>query len=212
MGAPSSRSTTQGFTPSEVEGEDKGRTKAIWTPSPRKGSLVLMENNNLKERLKDLKKNPNVPYAYIPKPIVVLDEPKFSRFPFCILFASYRMHEGRLQSGAAFYHPDLSSYRETDSGFTMFYRNRDGWSGDAADSKNDWRVVVGWSAKENHWVGLKFRGTEAVQSEEGSDWEEFFIRFTALGLADGEMCEFSDVESVVHEAETKEERLLGFQV
>lgn len=172
-----------------------------------------MENNNIKERLKDLKMKPGTPYANIPKQLIVADKPEYARFPFNVLFVSYRMREGKLQQGHAIYEPDLSLYRENDRGCGLTYWNRYGWIfGDAAP-RNDWRIFIFWDHEMKTWFGGKCKGKDVVQDAAASGWEEFFIRFTALGLADGEQCAFKAVGDAPKSiSEEKPERVLGFRV
>lgn len=135
---------------------------------------------------------PNRPTAFIPKRLSVANKPEYSHFPVNVLFLSYRNKDGRLQAGSALYEPDFHTYREKGHLTSMNYHNVYG---------GECYLEIDYDEKGIRYRGEKFvNGKSAGSAYGGDNWELFFTHFTMLGLADGEICKFEDVENVLTSA------------
>jgi hypothetical protein len=139
-----------------------------------------MPNQHRRQRIK----TPKTQIAFIPKRLAVANKPEYAHFPLNILFVSYRNKDGRLQSGTAFYEPDLQTYRKEGQLSSMRYHNIYG---------SECYLGIGYDEKNRWYRGEKFVDGKSVGSADGGDnWELFFTHFTMLGLAAGE--KFTDAE------------------
>lgn len=89
--------------------------------------------------------------------------------------------------GNALYEPDFATLKQNSVESSMEYRNKYG---------GDCRLKITHNAGEGiKYHGEKFvNGKSAGMADGGDNWKMFFVHFTALGLANGERCEFEEVE------------------
>lgn len=127
-----------------------------------------------------------VPFAFIPKPLIIPDRPELNIFPFNVMFMRFKMESGKMISGTALYEPDLDSYTQKEKVSSMEYHNKYGPA--------NW-LVIEYDRAEQRYIGRKFVNGESAGMAFGMNWKMFFIHFTALGLANGERCMFDDVPS-----------------
>ena len=64
-------------------------------------------------------------------------------------------------------------------------------------------LMIYYDPEQGRWQGEKFINGESVGSASDDSWKNFFIHFTALGLTDGEPCEF-DITKLADNANTEE--------
>jgi hypothetical protein len=128
-------------------------------------------------------------FGFIPHRLEIEDKPELNVFPFNVLFAQYKVENGKTISGSAVYEPDLGSYKQEGEMSSMEYHNIYGPA--------NWLVVV-YDKSRKSYHGNKIVNGKSVGEAGGSEWNMFFIHFTALGLANGERCMFDDVPSRVN--------------
>jgi len=125
-----------------------------------------------------------VPFAFIPHQLEIANHPELNVFPFNVMFAKYKVENGKTIMGTSLYEPDLGSFRQESSKYFMEYHNIYG--------ANSW-LEIEYDIAQKSYLGKKLVNKETVGMATGGDWKMFFIHFTALGLANGEHCEFKDV-------------------
>lgn len=124
-------------------------------------------------------------YGFIPHNLEIEGKPEFNVFPFNVMFMNFGTKDGARISGEAIYDPDLTSYVRENGKCTMKYHN--------AYGGNCW-LLIAYDETNKSYFGEKFVNDESVGIAEGPQWDKFFIHFTMLGLADGEMCKFNPVQ------------------
>jgi len=123
-------------------------------------------------------------YGFIPRRLKINDRPELNSFSFNVFFARYKLENEKLIMGIAIYEPDLMSLKKVGNEWSMNYH--DVYGGDC------WLVII-YDEVENSYVGKKFINGKSAGMAFGSQWNMFFIHFTTLGLADGEMCKFKEI-------------------
>ena len=130
-----------------------------------------------------------VQLAFIPHRLEIEDRPELNVFPFNVLFAQYKVENGKTISGDALYEPDLGSYKQEENVSSMEYHNIYGPA--------NWLVIQYDKAKQSY-LGKKFVNGESVGWAVGMNWKMFFIHFTALGLSNGERCELEETGKITN--------------
>ncbi len=125
-----------------------------------------------------------VPLAFIPHQLGITARPELNVFPFNVMFAKYKVENGKTIMGSALYEPDIGSFRQDDNKCFMEYHNIYGGQ--------SW-LEIEYNLSQKSYLGKKIVNKENVGMAVGANWRMFFIHFTALGLANGEQCEFKDV-------------------
>ena len=124
-------------------------------------------------------------FGFVPHRLEIEGRPELGFFPFNVMFLQYKM-EGEVRvTGTAIYEPDLESFRQESDVWSMGYHNAYGGTG---------RLVIEYYPEQKRYEGTKFVHGEEVGSAGGTEWNMFFVHFTALGLANGERCMFDDPE------------------
>lgn len=125
--------------------------------------------------------------AFIPHQLEIEDKSELSNFPLNVLFASWTIRNGASIMGTALYEPDFATFKQNGAESSMEYHNK--YGGDC------WLKIT-----HNAGAGIKYHGEKFVSGKSvgmadgGDNWKMFFVHFTALGLANGERCEFEEVE------------------
>jgi hypothetical protein len=84
--------------------------------------------------------------------------------------------------GSAPYQPAFRRVAKLDDGrYLLRYENEYGARGE---------LMIYYDPEKGHWYGEKYIASVSAGSASGAEWRNFFIHFTALGLANGEPCEF----------------------
>lgn len=123
-------------------------------------------------------------YGFIPHRLNIDIEPKFSNFPYNVMFMGFAEKDGKSISGTSLYNPDISTYLENEEEQRMIYRNQYGGNS---------FLEIRYKIKEHsHW-GEKYVNGESVGSAFGRTWKQFFLNVTMLGLSADERCEFKDI-------------------
>ncbi|HTE48380.1 MAG TPA: hypothetical protein VK675_00540 [Candidatus Paceibacterota bacterium] len=123
-------------------------------------------------------------FGFVPHRLEMKEFPEFNHFPFNVLFMRYGIRDGKRVSGSATYEPDFWTYRKKDNLCSMYYHNI--YGGDAY-------LKISYDEKDERYTGEKFVNGKSVGSAHCvKDWNMFFAHFTALGLFQGEQCEFKD--------------------
>ena len=128
--------------------------------------------------------NKGVFFGFVPHRLEMKEFPEFNNFPFNVLFMQYGTRDGKRVSGSATYEPEFWTYKKEGDLSSMRYHNIYG---------GDSYLTIVYDEKEKKYVGEKFVGGKSVGSAYGvEDWNMFFMHLTALGLSQGEQCEFKD--------------------
>lgn len=123
-------------------------------------------------------------FGFIPHPLEIDERPDLRVFPFNVLFAQYKVEDGKTIMGSALYEPDLGSFRQEGEKSSMHYHNIYGGK--------SWLVIEFDSAKKSY-LGKKTVDDKNAGMAIGAEWNMFFAHFTALGLTNGEKCKFEEV-------------------
>lgn len=87
--------------------------------------------------------------------------------------------------GSACYDPDFKTFKQDGTKSSMEYRNKYGG--------NAWLKITYNAENNGKYHGEKYVGGKSVGMADGPQWKGFFIHFTAIGLVNGEFCEFKKV-------------------
>jgi hypothetical protein len=124
--------------------------------------------------------------GFVPRRLEIQGRPELGIFPFNVLFAKHGTRAGRRVLGVALYQPDLASFRRDANKCVMEYRNAYGGGS---------RLVIEYDQSAGRYWGQKLVNDQVVGMAAGGEWSIFFAHFTALGLTDGETCEFHELHS-----------------
>ncbi len=124
-------------------------------------------------------------FGFIPHQLEITERPELSVFPFNVMFAKYKTEAGKTIMGSAVYEPDLASLKQEKDKWSMCYHN-------AYLGKS--RLSIEYDLIKKSYLGKKFVNDALVGSAIGAEWKMFFVHFTALGLSNGEKCEFKTVD------------------
>ena len=125
-------------------------------------------------------------YGFIPQRLAIAKRPELNLFPLNVMFAKYKVENGKTVMGSALYEPDLGSFRQGGNKRSMEYHNINGG--------RSW-LIIEYDLLQKSYMGNKLVNDRSVGVAVGADWKMFFVHFTGLGLSDGEICEFRDVKS-----------------
>lgn len=124
-------------------------------------------------------------FVFIPKPLEIADRPELSLLPFNVMFAKYKIENGKTIMGSSLYEPDLASFCNDGRKYTMQYHNIYGG--------NNW-LLMEYDLLQKSYLGEKTVNGERIGMATGMNWKMFFFHFTALGLTNGEACLFSNAK------------------
>ena len=125
-------------------------------------------------------------FGFVPHRLEMKQFPEFNNFPYNVLFMRYGIRDGKRVSGSATYEPEFWTYKKEDDLSSMRYHNI--YGGDAC-------LVIVYDEKKVEYRGEKFVGGRSVGSAYSvKDWNMFFMHLTALGIYEGEQCEFKDAD------------------
>jgi|SRR3989338_3027597 len=119
--------------------------------------------------------------GFVPNRLYINGSPAFSVFPLNVLFSCSKQEGSGITTGYSLYEPDLGSFKKTDAILSMEYHNVYGGK--------SW-LTIEYDTRIDSYVGKKEVEGKFAGMATGSDWNMFFVHFTALGLARGEKCEF----------------------
>jgi len=121
-------------------------------------------------------------YAFIPDHLSQDESSLLYNFPHTVLFAKWKIEDGQRVMGSAPYQPAFRRVAKLDDGrYLLRYENEYGARGE---------LMIYYDPEKGHWYGEKYIASVSAGSASGAEWRNFFIHFTALGLANGEPCEF----------------------
>lgn len=124
-------------------------------------------------------------YSFIPAHLEIEERPELNIFSFNVLIAMYRLNsEGKTEMGSVIYESDLTTYRKNEEIQTLSYLNK---------YNPDYRLDISYNSKEQTYRCDKFKGEENLGIAIGSNWKQFFIHVGIIGLANGETCEFQEI-------------------
>ena len=121
-------------------------------------------------------------YSFIPHQLEIESKPELNVFPLNVLFSSFGTRDGVRVSGSVCYDPDIKTFKQDGTESSIEYRNKYGGTA--------WLKITYNSEKNGQYHGEKYIGDKSVGMADGPDWKIFFIHFTAIGLVNGELCEF----------------------
>jgi hypothetical protein len=125
--------------------------------------------------------NKSIFFSFIPKRLEIKERPELNIFPFNVLFGRNKSKDGKMIMASALYEPDIMSFKKAGNEWSMNYHNVYGG--------NSWLSIV-YDEVKNSYVGTKFINGESSGMAFGGQWDMFFIHFTMLSVAKGEMCKF----------------------
>jgi hypothetical protein len=149
-------------------------------PNPLREEGFFMDKKEL-DPFRDQLLSRGIFYAFIPHQLEIPDRPELSVFPFNVMFARYKVENGKTIMGSTVYEPELDSYVNKETKHFMKYINKYGGGG--------W-LIIQYDSSDMSYRGEKFINEESIGKAWGSEWKNFFIHFTALGLSTNERCEF----------------------
>lgn len=120
-------------------------------------------------------------FSFVPKRLEIEGRPELNNFPFNVLFGRNKSEDEEAIMASALYEPDIMSFKKDGNEWSMNYHNVYGG--------NSWLSIV-YDEVKNSYVGTKFINGESSGMAFGGQWDMFFIHFTMLGVAKGEMCKF----------------------
>ena len=127
-------------------------------------------------------------FGFVPHRLYIEGRPELTNFPFNVMFARYKVEDGKTIMGSVIYEPDLGSYEQDGDKCFMKYHN--------VYSGNSW-LVIEYNGSNKSYLGMKIVNGESVGMATGLQWNMFFVHFTALGLANRERCKFKEITSRV---------------
>src|SRR3989338_8659005 len=122
--------------------------------------------------------------GFLPHPLEIKERPELDVFPLNVLFAKFGIRNRKNVMGTALYEPDLESFKREGEKYSMKYCNSYG---------GDCWLLVTYDSAEKSYRGEKFINGKSAGMAFGVQWQGFFVHFTALGLINGEHCEFQEV-------------------
>ena|SRR3989338_9541830 len=128
--------------------------------------------------------NRGVFFGFIPHKLELKDRSDLDIFPLNVMFMQYKVENGKTITGKALYEPDLESFKKEGEVCSMEYHNVYGGK--------SW-LIIEYDCERKGYVGKKNVNEKSVGMACGTEWSMFFAHFTALGLTEGERCEFEDV-------------------
>lgn len=123
-------------------------------------------------------------FGFIPHRLEIEDRPDLNVFPFNVLFAQYKVENGKTIMGSALYEPDLGSFQRNGEKSSMHYHNIYGGK--------SW-LIIEFDPVKKSYLGTKIVDEKNAGMATGVEWNMFFAHFTALGLTNGEKCKFEEV-------------------
>jgi hypothetical protein len=122
--------------------------------------------------------------CFIPRELRVKGRPELRVFPLNVLFAKYKLQNGKTIMGSAKYEPDLASLKQDKNHWSMRYQNA--YGGNSS-------LLIEYDVSRKAYAGEKCVDDEVVGMANGPDWNIFFTQVTAIGLSNGEKCMFEEV-------------------
>lgn len=123
-------------------------------------------------------------FGFVPHRLEIEGRSELNIFPFNVMFARYKVENGKIIMGNAIYEPDLGSFKQDGNVSSMEYHNAYGGNS---------QLVIEYDKLKKSYHGIKIVNGKSVGEAGGPEWYMFFVRFTALGLSLGEKCEFEEI-------------------
>ena len=130
--------------------------------------------------------NQGILFGFVPQRLAITKKPELNLFPLNVMFAKYKIEDGKTVMGSAMYEPDLGSYRQDGSKYFMEYHNIYGG--------RSW-LIIEYDLIRKIYTGEKLVEDKTVGMAVGKDWNMFFVHLTALVLSNEEHCELKDVKN-----------------
>ncbi len=128
--------------------------------------------------------NKGVFFGFVPHHLQIPDRPELNNYPFNVMFAQQGTRFGKNVLGDAIYIPYLKSYTQLGEKSSMKYINSYGG--------NSW-LLIEYDLSTKNYNGYKTVNDVSVGEASGPEWKMFFVHFTALGLTNGELCNFKEL-------------------
>jgi len=128
--------------------------------------------------------NKGVFFGFVPHHLQIPDRPELNNYPFNVMFAQQGTRFGKNVLGDAIYVPDLKTYTQLGEKSSMKYINSYGG--------NSW-LLIEYDLSTKNFNGYKTVNEKYVGEASGPEWKMFFVHFTALGLTNGERCNFKEL-------------------
>lgn len=128
--------------------------------------------------------NKGVFFGFVPHRLQITDRLELNNYPFNVMFAQQGMRLGKNVLGDAIYIPDLKSYTQLGEKSSMKYINS--YGGNSC-------LLIEYDLSTKFYTGQKTVNEVYVGEASGSEWNMFFVHFTALGLTNGERCNFKEL-------------------
>lgn len=123
--------------------------------------------------------------GYVPQKLELEGCSGLNYFSLNVLFAMFKRENGKLIQGTALYEPNFLSLKKERDEWSLKYHNIYG---------GDCWLILKYDEVKQSYCGEKFVNGKSVLITDGHEWKMFFAHFTMLGLAEGERCEFEEVE------------------
>ena len=123
--------------------------------------------------------------GFVPHLLEIEERPELNVFPLNVLFARWGIRNDVQIMGSALYEPDFTTFKQNGAESSMKYHNK--YGGDC------WLKITYNTEKGIKYRGEKYIDGKSVGMATGGHWQQFFMHFTALGLTQGEQCEFEEV-------------------
>lgn len=151
--------------------EAKMMTEAMRKVKPKTESYITVA---FYERFADRK------IVYVPKHLEIPDLPELNNFPFNIAFGTATLDDNNTERHeTSLYEPDLSTFTQKGVEQKMKYYNK------LNPERHFWAEIV-YNTRDRSYVGTKYRDDQDAGKAFGTEWNAFFVHFTALGVTDGE--------------------------
>lgn len=124
-------------------------------------------------------------FGFVPHRLEIDGRTELNIFPFNVLFAKYKVENGKTVMGSALYEPDLESFQQKGDKNLMYYHN--------AYGGKSW-LLIEFDSNRKSYLGKKVVDGKDVGMATGMEWNMFFAHFTALGLTNGERCKFEKID------------------
>lgn len=124
-------------------------------------------------------------FGFIPHRLEIQEKPELNNFPLNVMFTQYKVENDKTIMGTALYEPFLGSFKRDGEKLSMEYQNvygGDGW------------LSINYNEADKSYRGEKFVNGKSAGMSFGVQWNMFFVHFTALGIENGEQCEFKEVK------------------
>ena len=145
-------------------------------PAPQWGKII---NMSIQDSI-----NKGVFFGFIPHRLQIPDRPELNNYPFNVMFSQYGTKNGKNVMGSAIYIPDLKSFTQLGEKSSMKYINSYGGI--------SW-LLIEYDLSTKNYNGYKTVNDISVGEASGPQWNMFFVHFTALGLTNGERCNFKEL-------------------